>query len=81
LTAVQKLPMVLICQTHSVRRIDDAVEADGSPPTVADRGPDYEDPAEIGDGNDCWAVPKRAAVPWSCASGSALLIECKDLPP
>ena len=76
--AVQKLPLVLICNNNQYA-YSTPLAKQMSCANVADRGPAYNMPAEIVDGNDVLAVheaSKRAAAHARSGNGPYLL-ECK----
>ena len=78
LAAVQKLPLVLICN-NNMWAYSTPLEKQMACENVADRGPAYGVPAEIVDGNDVLAVheaAKRAAAHARSGLGPYLL-ECK----
>jgi pyruvate dehydrogenase E1 component alpha subunit len=78
LAAVQKLPLVLICNNNQWA-YSTPLEKQMACRNVADRGPGYGIPAEIVDGNDVFAVyaaTRRAAAHAKSGLGP-YLIECK----
>jgi pyruvate dehydrogenase E1 component alpha subunit len=78
LAAVQKLPVVLICN-NNMYAYSTPVEKQMACQNVADRGPAYGIPAEIVDGNDVFAVydaVQRAATHARSGLGP-YLVECK----
>jgi pyruvate dehydrogenase E1 component alpha subunit len=78
LAAVQKLPLVLICN-NNMYAYSTPIEKQMACKNVADRGPAYSIPAEIVDGNDVLAVHKaveRAAAHARSGLGP-YLVECK----
>ncbi len=78
LAAVQKLPLVLICN-NNMYAYSTPLEKQMACKNVADRGPGYGVPAEIVDGNDVFAVHEavqRAAAHARSGLGP-YLVECK----
>jgi TPP-dependent pyruvate/acetoin dehydrogenase alpha subunit len=76
--AVQKLPLILICNNNQYA-YSTPLAKQMSCANVADRGPAYNLPAEIVDGNDVLAVheaSKRAAA-HARSGGGPYLLECK----
>jgi pyruvate dehydrogenase E1 component alpha subunit len=76
--AVQKASLVLICNNNQYA-YSTPLEKQMACKDVADRAPGYGIPAEIVDGNDCWAVYEatvRAASHARCGLGP-YLVECK----
>jgi pyruvate dehydrogenase E1 component alpha subunit len=78
LAAVQKLPLVLICNNNQYA-YSTPLEKQMACANVADRGPGYGIPAEIVDGNDVFAVHEagRRAVAHAREGLGPYLIECK----
>src|SRR5262245_50215106 len=76
--AVQKLPLVLICNNNQYAYSTPLSKQMGCV-NVADRGPAYGIPAEIVDGNDVFAVHAagRRAVEHARAGLGPYLVECK----
>jgi pyruvate dehydrogenase E1 component alpha subunit len=78
LAAVQKLPLVLICNNNAYA-YSTPLDKQMACANVADRGPAYGIPAEIVDGNDVFAVyqaTERAAAHARAGLGP-YMIECK----
>ncbi|MCL5745354.1 MAG: thiamine pyrophosphate-dependent dehydrogenase E1 component subunit alpha, partial [Acidobacteria bacterium] len=78
LAAVQKLPLVLVCNNNQYA-YSVPLEKQMAVANVADRGPAYGVPSEIVDGNDAFAVyraSQRAAAHARSGQGP-YLIECK----
>ena len=78
LAAVQKLPLVLICNNNCYA-YSTPLEKQMACAHVADRGPGYGIPAEIVDGNDVLAVQEAAsrAAAHARAGLGPYLVECK----
>jgi len=78
LAAVQKLPLVLICNNNQYA-YSTPLEKQMACANVADRAPGYGIPAEIVDGNDVFAVHEaaRRAVEHARAGLGPYLLECK----
>ncbi len=78
LAAVQKLPLVLVCNNNAWAYSTPA-EKEMACANVADRGPAYGIPAEIVDGNDVFAVYEAAgrAIAHARAGKGPYLLECK----
>ena len=78
LAAVQKLPLVLICNNNQWA-YSTPVERQMACANVADRGPAYGIPSEIVDGNDVFAVHEaaRRAAAHARAGLGPYLVECK----
>lgn len=78
LAAVQKLPLVLICNNNAWA-YSTPLEKQMACANVADRGPAYGIPAEIVDGNDVFAVHEatKRAVAHARSGLGPYLLECK----
>jgi pyruvate dehydrogenase E1 component alpha subunit len=78
LAAVQKLPLVLICNNNGWA-YSTPVEKQMACKNVADRGPAYGVPSEIADGNDVFAVYEAVnrAAQHARAGRGPYLVECK----
>jgi TPP-dependent pyruvate/acetoin dehydrogenase alpha subunit len=78
LAAVQKLPLVLICN-NNMWAYSTPLEKQMACKNVADRGPGYGVPAEIVDGNDALAVYKvvNRAASHARSGRGPYLVECK----
>jgi TPP-dependent pyruvate/acetoin dehydrogenase alpha subunit len=78
LASVQKLPVVWICNNNQYA-YSTPVSAQMACANVADRGPAYNMPAEIVDGNDVLAVHEATGRAMAHARGGAgpYLLECK----
>lgn len=78
LAAVQKLPMVLVCNNNCYA-YSTPLEKEMACANVADRGPAYGVPAEMVDGNDVFAVyeASQRAMAWARAGKGPYLLECK----
>ena len=78
LAAVQKLPLVLICNNNAYA-YSTPLEKQMACANVADRGPAYGVPAEIVDGNDVFAVYRAAqrARAHARAGLGPYMVECK----
>jgi pyruvate dehydrogenase E1 component alpha subunit len=78
LAAVQKLPLVLICN-NNMWAYSTPLEKQMACQNVADRGPGYGIPAEIVDGNDVLAVREvvQRAASHARAGLGPYLVECK----
>jgi TPP-dependent pyruvate/acetoin dehydrogenase alpha subunit len=78
LSSVQKLPVVFICNNNQYA-YSTPVSAQMACANVADRGPAYNIPAEIVDGNDVLAVHEAAsrAAAYARAGNGPYLLECK----
>ena len=78
LAAVQKLPMVLVCNNNQYAYSTPLVK-EMACKNVADRGPGYATPAEVVDGNDVFAVhaAARRAMEYARAGKGPYLLECK----
>ncbi|HZT32114.1 MAG TPA: thiamine pyrophosphate-dependent dehydrogenase E1 component subunit alpha [Bryobacteraceae bacterium] len=78
LAAVQKLPLVLICNNNQYA-YSTPLEKQMACANVADRGPGYGIPAEVVDGNDVIAIhaATRRAVAHAREGLGPYLIECK----
>jgi pyruvate dehydrogenase E1 component alpha subunit len=78
LAAVQKLPLVLICNNNQYA-YSTPIEKQMACANIADRGPAYGIPAEIVDGNDVFAVhdAARRAIAHARAGQGPYLLECK----
>ena len=78
LASVQKLPVVWICNNNQYA-YSTPMAAQMACANVADRGPAYNIPAEIVDGNDVLAVHEatRRALEYVRAGNGPYLLECK----
>jgi len=78
LASVQKLPVVWICNNNQYA-YSTPMAAQMACANVADRGPAYNIPAEIVDGNDVLAVQEatRRALEYVRAGNGPYLLECK----
>jgi pyruvate dehydrogenase E1 component alpha subunit len=78
LASVQKLPVVFICNNNQYA-YSTPLSRQMSVANVADRGPAYNIPAEIVDGNDVLAVYEagKRAVEHARAGNGPYLLECK----
>jgi pyruvate dehydrogenase E1 component alpha subunit len=78
LASVQKLPVVWICNNNQYA-YSTPMTAQMACANVADRGPAYNIPAEIVDGNDVHAVHEatRRALEYVRAGNGPYLLECK----
>ncbi|HWC96540.1 MAG TPA: thiamine pyrophosphate-dependent dehydrogenase E1 component subunit alpha [Candidatus Sulfopaludibacter sp.] len=78
LASVQKLPVVFICNNNQYA-YSTPLSAQMACANVADRGPAYNMPAEIVDGNDVLAVHEatRRAVAHARSGKGPYLLECK----
>ncbi|MBZ5622665.1 MAG: thiamine pyrophosphate-dependent dehydrogenase E1 component subunit alpha, partial [Acidobacteriia bacterium] len=76
--SVQKLPVVFICNNNQYA-YSTPLSAQMACANVADRGPAYNMPAEIVDGNDVFAVyaATQRALAHARSGGGPYLIECK----
>jgi len=76
--SVQKLPVVWICNNNQYA-YSTPMSAQMACANVADRGPAYNIPAEIVDGNDALAVHEatRRALAYVRAGNGPYLLECK----
>ncbi len=76
--SVKKLPVVWICNNNQYA-YSTPMAAQMACANVADRGPSYNIPAEIVDGNDVLAVHEaaRRALDHARAGGGPYLLECK----
>jgi pyruvate dehydrogenase E1 component alpha subunit len=76
--AVQKLPMVLVCNNNQYA-YSTPLWKEMACENVADRGPAYATPAEVVDGNDVFAVHQaaRRAMQHARSGKGPYLLECK----
>jgi pyruvate dehydrogenase E1 component alpha subunit len=76
--AVQKLPLVLVCNNNQYA-YSTPLYKEMACRNVADRGPGYDTPAEIVDGNDVFAVhaAARRAMEHARSGQGPYLLECK----
>jgi len=78
LASVQKLPVIFICNNNQYA-YSTPVSRQMAVANVADRGPAYNIPAEVVDGNDVFAVydAARRALAHARAGRGPYLLECK----